>query len=1372
MPKSFGLLRTNVGLTTNVKIMVDSQYNLALDSIESLPELTISKYKKLSFNKTNYYDQLVPFLWDQLSSDTAFSIKYDDDNDSMSDKFSNQYDELYQYGARNIINNKNYNEEYEYFAPLYINRGKLPNNFVIFRVDGPGLLSLDKFNFRKEIINNFKIVKLFDMTLNTDFGQWLDLNFNKNNFFPDTPFEMNFTRLEFSKWNGIDYKTGGYVSKSLFLDDYLEKENEIFEFEKFVFDTYKSNGVIFPNILNLSFLFDDNPATGDSLRKWSINRYYGFYLDNIDLVKTLSPYNPPKLKPGVKITNGNVLKTLDNTSPFIDPWDDNNDYYVEYLGIYYKIEKFTYQSQPSVQSIKKSNNLFSEEVVTTNIDSWRIISDIDLFDKQDLLNINIGIIDSNKRLVYQNGESFNIDNFELSDVWIIEIDGLYHNLIKNDGYLTIISDYSFEFSDNSFKYWINKNDTSLTTNVDFTLTKGEKPITFKIYRLDFSDIKDFDTRIVDTEYSKYEYEKLSDITNTDETKMYLLNLNDTTYPQSFDNFIYKNETEHIPVASEYTANHEIFKIENDDLTSLWRKNPIYCRWSYKQSLSGNDYPYVLNNSKVFEMFNRTTNTYDGETKRGERTLDYFYTINSSTHSYLHHTLHIENNNINGIDNNFFFDFDKYLGIATYITGTNSTNLYNIDYFSWFFDRKTTFLSNQITKNVTKYSYFNKGDKNTPNITLFRGIKFSIYDVENIRKNSSGILEVINTKNLNNYEDYKFSILLTSKDNGMEWQVIQNWEMEKFYSTGSIVLHDDILYQAISDNTINEPSYKYNYTNSNQSYSVDIKSSPYSTLSNITDLTTDHKLNTYWTFYDDINSPFWNPNRASLPPSSSLEYTTGSIVYNSEEWYVYNTSGNIDFWNPYLSLQYGSPYFLYPTTNNISSGYQTGSLVIYKGNVYKSLIDNNYQKPDYTQQFRTYGSYTQYIVSDDNLVPTTTIGDIWSNNWEIVDLDPTNLKWNKIEVWNPGSTYQFNNYIVHNKIVYVATYSTPVNNFVPIGDEPGVSPYWNRIYGLEPDTDFVYNTKSNPYILMNNELYKITNNPNNNTLENGITIYINKKWKNILINIFINDNTLSNLSNSDRDDLYISLNKKLTAKNFIDSINDITNKYEFSDYIKYVVIDENQNVSEYNYDNVEQLPIIIFADGPEQVNFKVNSLIKKPITIDKLKPTKVLNNSFINNLSELNYYNNTSIANSITENLDTPLVLPKYHGISNIVNDTIFRFSGDYMPLFYSIDIFQKDNNINYNEIQLVFYTDSDDNFNFTLTNVNTITESIYIYQDNYYGQIMNYLQTHSLFSGANFIFEILKSGSKYINSDLNVGYDVLSIKYLSSYGNIQITVTQ
>ena len=237
--KSFGILRTNPGLTTNVKVVVDSKYGLSLDSINSVPELSNTKFKKFDFNKENYYDELLPYFFDGLPSEIAYNIKYDGDSDTMSTNFAEQFDEIYQHGARNIVDNKNYDEEYEYFAPLYVHKNKLPKNFVIFRVDGPGLTSVNRVNFKSQILSKLKTVKIFDLTKKTVLGEWLDFNIDDNEFFPDTPLEMNYQRLEFSKWNGIDYKNGGFVSKSFFLDDVLEKEMEVFEMEKLIFDGYR-----------------------------------------------------------------------------------------------------------------------------------------------------------------------------------------------------------------------------------------------------------------------------------------------------------------------------------------------------------------------------------------------------------------------------------------------------------------------------------------------------------------------------------------------------------------------------------------------------------------------------------------------------------------------------------------------------------------------------------------------------------------------------------------------------------------------------------------------------------------------------------------------------------------------------------------------------------------------------------------------------------------------------------------------------------------------------------------------------------------------------------------------------------------------------
>ena len=177
-----------------------------------------------------------------------------------------------------------------------------------------------------------------------------------------------------------------------------------------------------------------------------------------------------------------------------------------------------------------------------------------------------------------------------ADGWLKEIDGMYHNLIREIGpeivngtqlittRIIINSDYSFSIGENDYKYYINKNDPSYTKVVSFVVDKDNPPKKFIIYKLKFTDIKEFDDNIIDTEYSKYEYENKYTLTETDETKIYLTNLLSKTIPKSYDDFIYGGEVVNIPVSSEYTANYETFKLDKKNLSEIWRKNAVYKIW--------------------------------------------------------------------------------------------------------------------------------------------------------------------------------------------------------------------------------------------------------------------------------------------------------------------------------------------------------------------------------------------------------------------------------------------------------------------------------------------------------------------------------------------------------------------------------------------------------------------------------------------------------------------------------------------------------------------------------------------------------------------------------------------------------------------------
>ena len=224
---------------------------------------------------------------------------------------------------------------------------------------------------------------------------------------------------------------------------------------------------------------------------------------------------------------------------------------------------------------------------------------------------------------------------------------------------------------------------------------------------------------------------------------------------TFNDYIYKDDVVLVPCSSDYIATLEPFRINNNELTDLWRKNSTFCRFGYQNSISNGDYIYLLNNNDIHENFNRTADTIQFSPNRKSRNLDYFYSINSGTTSYLQHSLHIEKNYDSVQDLSFRFELDKYLNTHTYSIGYT----YSSDYFKYLFGSTQSFLNGKIIKNVNKYSYFESGNKSIPNISVFRGLKFKLFEVDNIKKNEISI-DNINLLTSSKFNEYKLSILLS------------------------------------------------------------------------------------------------------------------------------------------------------------------------------------------------------------------------------------------------------------------------------------------------------------------------------------------------------------------------------------------------------------------------------------------------------------------------------------------------------------------------------------------------------------------------------------------------------------------------------------
>jgi hypothetical protein len=953
--KSFQLIRTDPALTTNIKLVVSPDYKLYLESFDTNKQLLDQKYKHFLISKNHLYEEQLVRFYDGLSADLAFDIKYDSDVSTVFTTYNKQFDDIYWSGAKSVEDNW-YKEDYEYLAPLFLRKGDIPEGFVVLRVDEPTpyeeynndhvISKLTKDNFRTQIIDKWKCVNLFDMRYQSDFGYFLSNNFIENLMFPENSFELNFEKYEFSKFYGIDYFNGVYVDKSKFLQDILYYEQPHFRLEKEILSGFKSNNLVFPHILNIKFLFNDVPGTPDIVKNYSLNRYYGFYIDKLEFISNLTSYITPDIKQGFWLKNNIFMSGLTESieSPFIDGFDIDKTYWIQFENDFYQVvkvienDKYLYKIISDFDMSGVTFKSINDRTCFINYQEGYNYRCQTIENPSGYTNFISGltsnfIIDS----YYENGTQKSM----FGDLYLIEIDGIYHVLKNRSGKYFIQSDYAINSYPTGLEYWKGgKQSKYYVTKAIYKF--GEKPLIYPVYRLKFTDIKDFDFDRVNTHFSDFEYEK-GTYHSTLEHKLYatdysdisVLNKNFMTHARGED-----GQYQIINTSSEYVSDDELYEIAFNDLTDIWRKNQSVVKWGFAGSNSNCDYPYKLNNSiDIGDAFNRATNTITNTTHETDKSLDYFYRIGNffsgntgNTLRYLTQTSNIEVDFMNSYSKKF--NLDLYL---------NS----NVDYFDYFFKNKTFFTIDDVNyvKPTNKYSTFQHGDKYSPSTTLFKGLSINILSIEDLPRDFSGKITNIIRNSSKIYNNYKFAIILndvyfyedsTINENGLSGNTI----IDKYTNAIHVFLNDkfknvlivinvkiNIHKDSISLNNIpifgekyglytakrlDNNSFTYPLTGSN-SYNPDLL-----TATNFIDAFDDP--NTLSEFDSGMTYYFIN--------SDGISGSTGSIVFFNSG----NTMSNIPGWNkatpPYL-LTINNPTLL----ETKKQSYTKGSIKGPKNNIY-------------------------------------------------------------------------------------------------------------------------------------------------------------------------------------------------------------------------------------------------------------------------------------------------------------------------------------------------------------------------------------------------------------------------------------------------------
>ena len=285
---SFALVRTNPKLTTNTKLMYNGK-KMYMESYASSELLNRSVYKNVFVRPNSTYNKdIARFLTG--TGEQAYNVYQNFSDIAISDSYDNQFETLYWCGAE-YIDSSFYDEEIGFVAPLYL-REKLPNYFLIFRLDTPSNYNLNvdeqgnkldsTFDFQKDILDKAVLIKTFDLREGSVLGRYIHNYVDQEAFEFDKSMYVNFSNGEVTYY-GIN-KVDGVLEKKIdnFENELLKNDSPILMDDKWFTEGFERNNLIFPYIMNIEYLFNDDNFKHNNGESYDFARYIGVYCNNIE----------------------------------------------------------------------------------------------------------------------------------------------------------------------------------------------------------------------------------------------------------------------------------------------------------------------------------------------------------------------------------------------------------------------------------------------------------------------------------------------------------------------------------------------------------------------------------------------------------------------------------------------------------------------------------------------------------------------------------------------------------------------------------------------------------------------------------------------------------------------------------------------------------------------------------------------------------------------------------------------------------------------------------------------------------------------------------------------------------------------------------
>ena len=272
---SYSILRVNPKLTGNVKVVVDSESNMYLDTFKVSLALSQNKYRHIPINPSEYYGRTLMSKMRSIPVDDFYKIEdtcYD--MFATTSDFNDQYYDKYNYGVRTNTD-KMYRENYSLLAPLCI-RKNLPDFFLVFKIkDYESLFDDEKIAIEDRTkfidLDSCELIKSFDFREGTNLGSYIRRILDNNKgFVGDVYTGSDYDHSNIL--NGISVERG--VVSAIHEDTTQERcvTNQVSMNDWYTLG-FQRNHIVSKDIVNFEFMFDDT-----SEKLFSLPTYFGVYV--------------------------------------------------------------------------------------------------------------------------------------------------------------------------------------------------------------------------------------------------------------------------------------------------------------------------------------------------------------------------------------------------------------------------------------------------------------------------------------------------------------------------------------------------------------------------------------------------------------------------------------------------------------------------------------------------------------------------------------------------------------------------------------------------------------------------------------------------------------------------------------------------------------------------------------------------------------------------------------------------------------------------------------------------------------------------------------------------------------------------------------